>query len=132
MDEAIVVMISGCRAALSGSVLFGAPQTNCEDLAQILDKILDSLRRRHFDQICKGPQVRRYQVYNVGQLCTTQQASCMHLPNRYQCLSTAWPLNLVYSSGAQVLPFAWKVFMMPCEPRAYFSVICARESAEEN
>jgi hypothetical protein len=55
MDEAIAVMIGGCRAALSGLILFGAPQTNYEDLAKTLDKnleiILDPLRRGHFDEM---------------------------------------------------------------------------------
>ncbi|KAG1778195.1 hypothetical protein EV702DRAFT_1098037 [Suillus placidus] len=41
MDGAIAVVIGGCRAALCGSVLFGSLQSNCEDLAQILDIILD-------------------------------------------------------------------------------------------
>jgi hypothetical protein len=54
MDDAIAVMIGGYRV-MFGLVLFGVYQTNCEDLAQILDKtleiILDPLRSGHFDQI---------------------------------------------------------------------------------
>jgi hypothetical protein len=50
MDGVIAVLIGACRAVLSGSVLFWAPPTNCEDLAKILEK---------FTGIILNPRPRR-------------------------------------------------------------------------